>query len=304
MAKNILITGASGLVGSRLTDLLLEKGYQVSHLGRNKKPGPVPSFVWDVEKKQIDPEAIVNVDTIIHLAGAGVADKRWTKKRKREIRDSRIHSTELLFQTLTDNTHTVSSVISASAIGYYGFGITDNFLTEESPSGADFLATVTREWEQAVEEFTSLNLRVVKLRIGIVLSEKGGALKSMALPVRLGIGAPLGSGQQPVSWIHIDDLCSMFIKAIEDKTMHGAYNAAGLNPVTNKELTKTIAEVLQKPLWAPAIPAFILKLVLGDMADMIIRGNKISPQKIQQAGFKFKYLNVRDALSDLFKVVK
>lgn len=304
MAKNILITGASGLVGSRLTELLLEKGYQVSHLGRNKKPGRVPSFVWDVGKKQIDSQSIVNVDTIVHLAGAGVADKRWTKKRKKEIVDSRTHSTALLFQALANNKNSVSSVISASAIGYYGFYDESNFLSEESQPGTDFLATVTRAWEEAVDQFISLGLRVVKLRIGIVLSEKGGALKSMTLPVRYGVGSPLGSGQQHVSWIHVDDLCLMFIKAIEDDSIHGAYNAVGPNPVTNKELTQAIGKFLKKLLWVPPIPTFLLKIILGEMANMVVHGSKISSNKIQQAGFKFKYADIQNALSDLFKAAK
>lgn len=304
MAKNILITGASGLIGTRLTELLLEKGYHVSHLGRSKKAGPVPSFVWDVDKMEIDPEVLTNVDTIIHLAGAGVADRRWTKKRKNQILDSRTHSTTLLVQTLGKHKHTVSSVISASGIGYYGSNDENDFLTEESRPGTDFLATVTHAWEQAVGQFTTLNLRVIKLRIGIVLSKNGGALKSIALPVQLGMGAPLGSGHQYVSWIHLDDLCRMFIKAIEDKTMRGVYNAAGLNPVTNKELTQAIAKVLKKPLWAPPVPGFILKIILGEMADMVIRGSKVSSKKIQDAGFEFKFSNLKDALLDLFKAAR
>ena len=303
MAKNILITGASGLIGSRLTELLLQKGYHVSHLGRSKKPG-VASYVWDIEKKELDIESIMNADTIVHLAGAGVADKRWTGKRKKEILESRTQSTALLFGALSHNKHQITSIISASAIGYYGIRDQMEFITEEYEPGTDFLARVTRQWENEVDAFSSLNMRVVKLRIGIVLSEKGGALKSMALPIRFGIGAPLASGHQYVSWIHLDDLCAMFIKAIEDGEMKGAYNAVGAEPTTNKTLTHAIAQVLMKPLWAPAVPGFVLKVILGEMADVVIHGNKISSQKIQQAGFQFQFPNLHDALNDLFKVEK
>jgi uncharacterized protein (TIGR01777 family) len=304
MAKNILITGASGLIGTRLTEILLERGYHVSHLGRKKKPGAVPSFVWDVEKGQLDQEAIMNADVIVHLAGAGVAEKRWTESRKKEILKSRTHSAALLVKSLSENKHHIASVISASGIGYYGIQETDKFLTEENGHGNDFLAEVTRHWEEAVDQFTLLNLRVVKLRIGIVLSEKGGALKSMALPIQLGIGSPLASGNQYLSWIHIDDLCEMFINAIQDESMQGAYNACGVNPVTNKELIRAIATVLKKPLWAPRVPSFVLKLVLGEMAEMVIYGNKISSQKIQETGFKFKFPDLKQALYNLFKVEK
>lgn len=301
MAKNILITGASGLVGTRLTELLLQKGYSVAHLSRSKKSGPVATYVWDVEKKRIDPDAIQNADAIIHLAGAGVADKRWTNKRKDEIVNSRTKSADLLIDALSKNPHHITSFISASGIAYYGIEDTEEVLTEESPRGTDFLANVTREWEARADKFVALSIRVVKLRIGIVLSEKGGALKSLALPVRFGVGAPLASGKQYVSWLHLDDLCLMFIKALEDDTMQGVYNAVGMNPVTNREMTKEIAKVLHRPLWIPSVPAFALKLALGEMADVVIHGNKISSEKIRRAGFIFQYPDLHEALKDLLK---
>jgi len=217
MSKKILITGASGLIGSRLTELLLQKGYQVSHLGRSKKTGSVPSFIWDVDKGVLDQQALEGVDTIIHLAGAGVADKRWTESRKKEILESRTKSSLLLYNTLANTNHTVKSVVSASAIGYYGFGFGEEVFTEVSQPGNDYLAQVVKEWEESVDKISSLNLRLVKLRIGIVLSDKGGALVEMAKPIRLGIGAALGTGKQYLSWIHLDDLCAMFIKAVEDE---------------------------------------------------------------------------------------
>ena len=299
MVKKILITGASGLVGQRLTELLLQKGYQASHLGRSKRGGAVPSFVWDVEKGFLDSKAMNEVNTIIHLAGAGVADKRWTASRKKEILESRTKSTALLFETLKNEKNSVTTVISASAIGYYGFGLRDEVFTEESKSGSDFLALVTKQWEEAVDQISSIGLRVVKLRIGIVLSEKGGALAEVSKPIKLGVGSPLGSGKQHLTWIHLDDLCEMFIKAIEDSTMKGAYNAVGPEWVSNAEMTKAIAKVLKKPLWLPPVPGFVLKIVLGEMADMVLNGSKISSTRIQTTGFKFKFTKLDEALKDL-----
>ncbi len=304
MANNILITGASGLVGTRLTELLLNKGYSVSHLGRSKKEGLVKTFVWDINHSIIESGALNSIHTIIHLAGAGVADKRWTKERKQEILESRTKSSALLYNELKNSQHSVTSFISASAIGYYGFEDNKNLLTELSDPGNDFLAQVTKEWEQEVDKISSLGIRVVKLRIGIVLSEKGGALKQMALPIKLFAGSPLGTGQQPLSWIHLDDLCAMFIKAVDDDQLKGAYNATGLYAVTNQEMTKAIAKVLNKPLFLPAVPAFALKIMLGEMADIVLNGSKVSSEKIQHAGFKFQFANLEDALNDLFKVAK
>ena len=299
MIQKILITGASGLVGSRLTEMLLEKGHQVSHLGRRKGTGRVPAFVWDVENKSIDLQALEGVDTIIHLAGAGIADQRWTAQRKKEILESRTHSTQLLIDTLKNQRHAVKTFVGASAIGYYGFGQGEQVFTEESKAGSGFLADVTREWEEKTDGIAGL--RLVKLRIGIVLSEKGGALAEMAKPIRFGVGAPLGSGKQFLSWIHIDDLCAMFIQAAEDQSWHGAYNAVGINWVTNAELTKAIAHVLKKPLWLPPIPHFVMNLFLGEMAGMVLNGSKVSPAKIQKAGFQFKYTELKEALKSLLK---
>jgi uncharacterized protein len=301
MGKKILITGASGLVGSRLTDLLLQKGYQVSHLGRSKKSGPVPSFVWDVDQGVMDQQALEGVDTIIHLAGAGVADKRWTVSRKKEILESRTKSSFLLYNTLANANHTVKAVISASAIGYYGFGFGEQIFNEESNSGTDYLAQVTKQWEESVDKISSLNLRLVKLRIGIVLSEKGGALVEMAKPIRLGAGAALGTGKQYLSWIHLDDLCEMFIKAVEDETMQGAYNAVSGDWVTNLELTKLIAKVLNKPLLLPNVPGFIMKIIVGEMAVIVVNGSKVSADKIKKAGFLFRYSNLEQALENSLK---
>jgi uncharacterized protein len=301
MAKHILITGASGLIGTRLTELLLNKGYSVTHLGRSRKEGRVKSFVWNVDRFAIEPGALHGITTIIHLAGAGVVDKRWTASRKEEIFSSRIQSTALLHEELKKVHHHVTSFISASAIGYYGFLNAEKTFTEETAPGHDFLADVTRTWEEKVDRISDLGIRVCKMRIGIVLSEKGGALKQMVTPIKLYAGAPLGSGNQQVSWIHLDDLCGMFIKAIEDDELSGAYNATGSYSVSNKELTEAIANVLHKPLILPNIPKFVLKVLLGEMADIVVNGSSVSSKKIQQAGFQLKFKDLTVALKDLLQ---
>lgn len=297
--NKVLITGASGLVGSRLTELLLSKKMEVVHVGRTKRNGSVPSFAWDVDKQQMDAKALAGVDTIVHLAGAGVADKRWTPTRKKEILDSRVQSTRLLYQILKEEKHSVKNIVSASAIGYYGFGLSDQLFTEDSQPGTDFLASVTTEWEKEVDAIRELEIRVVKIRIGIVLSNKGGALKEMARPIQFGVAAPLGTGQQVMSWIHIDDLCEMFCKAIQDRSLAGAYNGVAPNPVTNAELTKAIASILKKPLWLPNVPPFVLRLLVGEMADIVVNGSKVSAEKILATRFKFQYSQIDDALRNL-----
>jgi uncharacterized protein (TIGR01777 family) len=296
--SKILITGASGLIGTRLTEMLLQEGHEVAHLGRSKKNGQVPSFVWDVEKELVDDEAFRGVDSVVHLAGAGIADKRWTEKRKREILESRTKSTALLAKGLEKNQN-VKAVVSASAIGFYGFNEGDIEFTEENKPGQDFLAGVVDAWERAIDKIQ--NKRIVKLRTGIVLSEKDGALKKMMTPIKFGVGAPLGTGTQYISWIHIDDLCRMFMKAIEENAMQGAYNATAPYAVTNEELTKAIAKTLKKPLWLPAVPEFILKIILGELSDAVLKGSKVSSRKIQQAGFQFQFPDLYQALESLLK---
>lgn len=272
--KSVLITGASGLIGGRLTKLLLARGHSVSHLSRSKKGGIVPTYAWDVDRSFIEPAALEGVGTIVHLAGAGIADKRWTPSRKKEILDSRIRSTALLREAL--QAHRVEAIISASAMGYYGPGDGNRIFTETDLPGTDFLASVTNRWEQEVDKFQIPGLRVVKFRIGVVLSDRGGALPSMARPVKWMAGAALGTGNQFVSWIHLDDLCNMFIKAIEDSNMHGVYNAVSSVPVTNSNLTKAIAGVLSRPLLLPRVPSAVLRILLGEMADIVLKGSKLS----------------------------
>ena len=299
MAKKILITGASGLVGSRLSEWLEREGHQVVSLTRGSKGKGAGAFEWDIERGRADTECLDGVDTIIHLAGAGIADKPWTPARKEEILNSRVKSTTLLLGLLQNTRHQVRTVVAASAIGYYGLGTEGQIFEESSPPGDDFLARVVRQWEAAVDRMASLPIRVVKLRIGIVFSQKGGALTAIAKPVKWGLGAPLGNGRQYLSWIHLDDLCRMFVHAMQREDMNGPYNAVAEEPVTNKALTRAIANVLNRPLWLPAVPGFVLQWMLGEMAALVLNGSQVSAQKIVQTGFVFSYPRLHDALQNL-----
>ncbi len=297
---NILITGGTGLVGSRLTELLQAKGHQISYLSRSKKALPnIQVYEWNVNTNSIDAESIKKADVIINLAGAGVADKMWTDSYKKELRDSRILGTQLLINTLKTTQHNVKTFIQASAIGIYGLDTKDNWLAEDAAIGTDFLATLTKDWEKEANPIETFGIRTVKLRIGIVLSNKGGALKKLAMPVKLFVGAAIGSGQQYLSWIHIDDLCQMFIQSIENQNFKGVYNAAAPLPATNQEITKAIAKVLEKPLFLPNVPEFVLKMGMGEMAGIVLGGNRVSVDKIVKAGFKFEFTDLEKALKNL-----
>lgn len=388
MTKNILITGGTGLVGQKMTEKLLAKGYTVSYLTRKKNgidsleyktplslfeviegteaklsakalgkrlaqdlavtnidqfldpqtglptqverheillnkghvlteydiesilESKIPSisvqkenayiklYEWDVAKNYIEEDAIKSADYIIHLAGAGVADESWTAARKKEVLESRTLSTKLLAEKISTVPNQVKAFVSASAIGYYGLDTGNTPQYENSESKAkDFLASVVKAWE--AEIFKVKNIRTAAIRIGVVLSKKGGALEKIAQPVRLYAGAALGNGRQYISWIHLDDLCEIFIKVLEDTTLSGIYNGVAPLPVTNETLTKEIGKALGKPILPVNVPAFVLKLMLGEMADIVLGGNRVSSEKIEKTGFKFQYKEVAKALQDL-----
>ncbi|MEB2773950.1 TIGR01777 family oxidoreductase [Algoriphagus sp. D3-2-R+10] len=294
--KNILISGGSGLIGHKITQLLELKGYSVAWLSRS--PQNQKSFLWDVEKQNIDPEAVEWADAIIHLAGAGVAEKRWTDDRKKLILDSRIQSTRLLYNAVERSSSKPNAFISASAVGYYGFDTGTSLMDETQESGSDFLAKVVVAWENEVKRMEELHLRTVMLRIGIVLDDKGGALGEMMKPP---IAAPLGNGDQWMSWIAIDDLARMFVFALEKTTLQGVFNAVGPNPATNQQLTQAAAKAKGKPYVGIGVPGFVLKLVLGEMAAMVLGGNRASSQKIQKAGFDFECPDLEPALKHIYK---
>lgn len=300
MHTKVLITGGSGLLGGRLTDMLLEKGFKVAHLSRSRNPeGEVKAFLWDPAKGMIEPGAVESAHFIVHLAGASVADHRWSKEYKNTILKSRSDSTQLLFKELKSTGYRLKGFISASAIGYYGDDNGAHLLYESSPAGQDFLAQVCRSWEAEADKIAELDIRLVKLRIGVVLSKEGGALPQLLKPTKIGLAAPLGAGRQYMSWIHIDDLCGMIIKAIEDDKVEGVYNAVAPEPETNENFMETLAEVLGKPFFAPSVPGFAVKLAMGERAGIVLGSLKVSSEKIEKEGFQFRYPGLRPALRQL-----
>ncbi|TPE44687.1 TIGR01777 family oxidoreductase [Pontibacter mangrovi] len=301
MPGKILITGGSGLIGMRLSEMLIDHGYEVAHLSRNPdKVSTYKTFKWDVKEGYIDENAINYADYIVNLAGASVAAEKWTEERKKEILQSRIRSISLLHKALSGAEHHVKGFISASAIGIYGDS-GDQLMSEESTYGDDFLAEVCKAWEDAAWQMHSLNLRTVIFRLGIVLSVKGGALPQMAKPVKMMAGAPLGSGKQYMSWVHIDDACRLFIRAIEDARLEGVYNAVAPHPVTNKEFTRELAEVMNKPLVLPKVPAFAINLMMGEMSDVVLASQRVSANKVLQTGFTYEYNYLQDALESFYE---
>lgn len=301
MSKHILLTGGTGLIGKQLTEYLLSKNYTVSHLSR--KPGTdarVATYLWDVNKGEIDEHCIDGVDTIIHLAGTGIADERWTEERKKEIIESRTKSIQLVYDVLKKSPHNVKTVISASGVGYYSDRGND-VMTETCAPAHDFMGTCCVAWENAVAEGEKLGLRVVKFRTGVVLSKEGGALPKIAAPVKFGVGAALGTGKQWMPWIHECDVIYMYRFAIEHEELSGTFNMVAPEPVTNKQFTRAIAKVLNRPFWLPNVPAFALKLALGEMSTVVLGSTNASAKKIKAAGYSFSYPELSTALKDIYK---
>jgi uncharacterized protein len=297
--ETILITGGTGLVGQRLSRVLKQKGFQVIHLSRKADlEATFPAYQWDINAGTIDKTALEKADYIIHLAGAGVADGAWTKKRKQAIIDSRVKSAALIQNALKAMDKKPKAVICASASGFYG-NRGDIVLDESASIGKGFLAEVVEKWEAANRGFADLGIRTAMLRIGIVLSTKGGALEKMLPTYKVRVGTYFGDGSQYYSWIHIDDLCEMFAFAIQNKNVEGVYNAVAIKPVTNKYLAEAIGIILNaKAVLLPA-PAFAMRLAMGEMADIVLEGVRLSPQKIIDTGFRFMYDDVEYALRDV-----
>ena len=306
---SVLITGGTGLVGTAVKTLLEAKGYEVVLLSRSKSSIKGQAH-WDINAGTIDSTAIAEADYIIHLAGAGVADKRWSTARKQEILDSRTKSSALLVKALQETPNKVKAVISASAIGWYGpdqmnthnnEGTAQGFV-ETDPSYPDFLGTTCAAWEASIEPVTSpgLQKRLVCLRTGIVLSKHGGALKEFLKPLAVRMAAVLGNGKQMISWIDVRDLAKMFVYAIEHENLSGSYNAVAPSPVSNKTLTQTLAKVLYGKFYITTyVPSFVLKIMLGEMSIEVLKSTTVSAQKIQDAGFVFDYPKITKSLSSL-----
>lgn len=299
----VLITGATGLVGSHLSNLCLKKGVTVNYLTTSRakieKQHNYKGFHWDPEKGELDERALENVDGIIHLAGATVA-KRWTDSYKKEILDSRVKSAGLLYDALRVGKYKIPHFISASGINVYPSSLRKLYFEDEQAVDDSFLGKVVVLWEEAAEKFEELGMKVAKVRTGMVLADDGGALPMIKKPVSLNAGAAFGNGKQWQSWIHIDDLSNIYLYILEH-SLEGTYNAVAPNPVTNKEMMKMIAKQLNRKIFLPKIPAAALKLTLGEMANTILSSQLVNSEKIERSGYSFRYKNLPKALEDLLE---
>ncbi len=298
--KKVVISGGSGLVGSALTSLLMTRGYEVVHLSRTAGvQDGIRAYVCNYKTDEINSDAFANAHAIIHLAGAGIADKRWTDDRKREIIDSRVKTAELILKGVKQAGSSPAVFVSASGINYYGSKTVAHIFVESDPPDESFIGKCCVEWEAAADEFSGV-ARVVKLRTGVVFGVKGSALQKIAGPIRFGLGAPLGSGNQYMPYIHLHDLVHMYLYAIENPGMKGAWNATNGDFITNKELTRAVAKKQNKPLWLPNVPAFALKVALGELSEILLEGSRASADKIKKFGFRFTFPDLNTSLEDIY----
>ncbi len=298
----VLITGATGLIGNELVSLLLQNGVSIHYLTTSKKKIEnelnYKGFYWNPEQGIIDENCLMGVDAIIHFSGATIS-KRWTNSYKQEIIESRLLSSAVLFKALKNHPNQVKQIVSASGTAIYPNN--DKVIYDENSKEIDnsFLGNVVYKWEESADKFKSLGLKVCKLRTGIVLSNKGGALIEMAKPIKMGIGSPFGTGKQMQSWIHIHDIAALYFFAISND-LEGVYNAVAPNPVSNEKLTMAIATVLKKPLFMPNIPKFMMKFILGEMHELLFENRNLSAQKIIDKGFVFKYKTIEKAIENIY----
>lgn len=298
MSKNILLTGGSGFIGKKLSDLLINQGYSISILTRTerKSSATITYYKWDIENNYIDEDSVLKADYIIHLAGEGIAEKKWSNKRKKEIIDSREKPIDLIYSVLKKHNKSLDAFVSASAVGIYGAFTSENICTEETPAANDFLGVTCQKWEAATECIKSLGIRTVIIRTGLVLGKGDGFLRKLTPLFKNGLGSVIGTGKQYMPWIHIDDLCSIYYLAITDTDMNGPYNAAVTDDTNNTIFSKALAKAYGNSLWLPKVPSFVIKLVMGEMSKIVLTGQRVSSQKIENTGFKFKYSNLEPAL--------
>ena len=303
MKKNVLITGGTGFVGRNLVVLLLRSGYSVSILSRNDKQNTpdVSYFKWDVGNNLIDETAVLGADYIIHLAGENIAESRWTKKRKQAIIESREHPVRMIYAILKENNKKLDAFISASGVGIYGAINGEEICDENTEAASDFLGITCQKWEAAADTIESLGIRTVKIRTGLVLGKGDGFLNKMVPIFKNKLGSALGSGKQYMPWIHIDDLCQMYLMAIRNSAMHGAFNAAVSDNTTNKLFSEVMAKIYGYAIWLPHVPSILIQLALGEMSKIILTGRRVSSQKIEEQGFQFRYTHLEEALRDCLK---
>lgn len=305
--EKVLITGGTGLVGKHLCKVLSDKGYDVAVLSRSRSRDmltDIPRYHWDIDKNELDQRAINTCDHIIHLAGVNIGEKRWTKHQKQKILDSRIATANLIFNHLDKQNSRLKTFISASAVGYYGSKTSEKIHLETDLPDDSFLGDICKRWEQSVDQIDNPSIRVVKIRTGIVLTKHGGALSKFQIPAKLGLGSAIGHGKQYLPWIHIEDLCNIYLNAIRNTKINGPYNAVAPEHITNKEFARKVAKSLNRPFWFPNIPSIIIKLVFGEMSVMLLNGNRVSSEKIEATGYKFNFPNIESALKNLNKEIQ
>lgn len=297
--QKILITGGTGLLGKSITKELMAKGHEVVILSRKEDlSGEVKQYAWDINSGKLDERALEGVDTIIHLAGASIADGRWTASRKKVLLDSRVKTAKLLSDTVINNDLPVKNVISASAIGIYG-DRGDEWLFENSHGDTKWISQLCDDWEASIDPFTEWGIRTVNMRIGIVLTTEGGALPKLTQGAKMGVNPILGNGKQWYSWIHIEDLVGAFMKAIENEKIFGSLNVVSPYPATNEEMTLAIEKALGKKTFKPKMPAFLMKLGMGKMSSIVLDSARVSSEKLQSLGYVFKFPELDAALKDL-----
>ncbi|MCE1156057.1 MAG: TIGR01777 family oxidoreductase [Bacteroidales bacterium] len=293
--SSVLLTGSTGLVGKSLVRVLKDAGFSVRRLTTRRELAVQEGyFLWNPAAKEADDRAFEGVEYIIHLAGSSIGNGRWTARRKKDILESRTLTAELLLAKVSQLQLPLKAFVSASATGYYGSATTETIYDEYSPAGRDFLADVCVQWEKAADRFQSAGIRTVKMRTGVVLAKGAPALEKMLLPIKSGLGGPLGNGRQYMPWIHLDDLCRLYLRAICDESMSGAWNAVAPEHITNRELMRTLARKLGKPFFFPPVPAFMLRLLLGEMAVIVTDGSRVSSRRLKATGFEFKVATLDD----------
>lgn len=299
MAK-ILITGGSGLLGRAISQLLLKEGHQPLWLSRSEgTENGIRKFKWNLVNRSIDEKAFEGVEHIIHLAGSGIVDKRWSLTYKKDLLESRVKSSELLQEYILKTKCPLKSFVGGSAIGYYGAVESNHVFTEDDLPGRDFLAETCVNWERSYLPLTRSGIRTCVIRTGIVLSKNGGAYAKMVFPFKLGLGAAVAPGTQAFPWIHIDDIAALFVRALLDEKYSGVYNGVSSENTTNLIFSQQLAGSLKRPFFLPKIPSFILNLVLGERAVTLTKGVFVSNKKLKANGFQFKYEKLSDALDAL-----